>query len=926
MLLATKLSALPVRPGLVPRSHLVERLDAGLRCKLTLVAASAGFGKTTLASMWLHGRQRPFAWLSLDERDNDPVRFWNYVIAALQTLRDDLGRSAQAMLQQSEPPSWEVLVTTIINDAVTILSSAGAAEGPWVLVIDDYHVIRAKAVHQSLDFFLDHLPPCLHLVVTTRVDPPLSLPRRRSRKEVHEVRTSDLRFRMAEVTEFLNGVMHLDLSGREIAALEARTEGWATSLHLAALSLDKRKDRSDFIASFTGNDRHVVDYLVDEVFSHQPENVQRFLLHTAILERFCGSLCDAVVGDGETSAGHGQNMLEHMERANLFLVPLDTQREWYRYHHLFAELLRSRLHRLYKNDVVQLHRRAGAWFEAQSLVDEALHHILAAKDYAWAARLVERVGDAALWEQGAHGTVQRWLAALPDEVVRARPKLCLLYAWPLYSQARLETLDSYLLSAEAPFQQQTGTRDGQTEETTLCADEKRTGELKRHEALHVMNEITALRTLAALPRGNISHALHLTEEALSRLPMGEVRLRAILNYALGQVHFRRGEMNAAEAAFTEATALGRRSEKPFMTVSGRLHVILTQTLKARFREADETCRQLQRQLIEYGTPDIPAAAALNILRGWLFLEWNDLEAAEEQVMQGLERSKPWADERLIFGHVMWARVLSARGNVDDAHLAFEEAAAIEKQLQFTRFRSNMPPVAAYRARLWLAHGNVAEAARWVREQRLGPHDKVSFRHEVEHLTLARLLIAQNQPDDALHLLERLRQAAEAGGRAYRAIEARVLEALALHAQRKTADALEILEDALRLTEPERLVRLFLEEGLPMARLLYLAANQDVVPDFARTLLAAFTETTGGSDEECAPRTAIQSQLIEPLTERELEVLTLIAEDLSNQEISDRLFISINTVKTHIRNVYGKLGTSRRSRAVAQAHALGLLRA
>jgi len=524
--------------------------------------------------------------------------------------------------------------------------------------------------------------------------------------------------------------------------------------------------------------------------------------------------------------------------------------------------------------------------------------------------------------------VQRWIEALPVEAVRARPKLCLLYAWPLYSQGRLETLDSYLLSAEAPFKQREGTRDGQAEEATVLADEQRADELQGSEAdaLHIMGEVTALRTLAALRRGDIAHALKLTEGALTRLPMHELHLRGILIYALGQVNFRRGEMKAAQAAFTEATALGRASKKPFMTVQSRLHVILTQALQGQFREADETCRQLQRGLMEQGRTDIPAAAALNILRGWLLWEWNDLEAAAEEALQGVERSKPWPDERLIFGYVMLARILNAQGDIDGARRALEEAATIEKQLQFTRFRSNMPPVAAYQARLWLAHGDVAAAARWAREQGLDPHDEVSFRHEVEHLTLARLLIAQNQAEDALSLLERLRQAAEAGGRAFRALEARVLEALALHAQRKTAAALEALEEALRRAAPERLVRVFVEEGLPMARLLYLATIHEVVPDFARTLLRVFTETSEMPDAEAEQRerAAIQSELIEPLTERELEVLTLIAEELSNREISERLFISPNTVKTHIRNLYGKLGTSRRSHAVAQAQTLGLL--
>jgi LuxR family maltose regulon positive regulatory protein len=577
--------------------------------------------------------------------------------------------------------------------------------------------------------------------------------------------------------------------------------------------------------------------------------------------------------------------------------------------------------------VGRLHRRAGAWFESQALVDEALHHILAAKDYAWAARLVERAGSTTLWEQGAHGTVQRWIEALPDEAVRARPRLCLLYAWPLYTQGRLEPLESYLLSAEASFKQRQGPQEGQG--APVLAEEPRADELQESdaEAVHVMGVATALRALAALRRGEISQALELTEDALTRLPEDNVHLRAILTHALGHVNFRRGEMNAAQAAFTEATALGWASRKPFMTVSSRVYVILAQGLQGRFRAAGETCRQLQRGLRKQGRTDIPAAAALSILRGWLMWEWNDLDAAAEEVRRGIERSKRWPDERLIFGYVMLARIVNAQGDIDGAHRALEEAAAIEKRLQFTRFRSNMPPVAAYRARIQLAHGEGAAAARWAREQGLAPHDEVSFQREVEHLTLARLLIAQNRADDALGLLKRLRKAAEAGGRAYRAIEARVLEALALYAQRKTAAALEALEEALRRAEPERLVRVFLEEGLPMARLLYLATRHEIVPDFARTLLKAFAETSEVADEEAEQQgRTVQSGLIDPLTKRELEVLTLIARELSNQEISEQLFVSPNTVKTHIRNLYGKLGASRRSQAVAQAHALGLLQA
>jgi len=927
MLLATKLSALPIRNGLIPRSHLIQRLETGLHCKLTLVAAPAGFGKSTLVSSWLHDGQQPFAWLSLDDRDNDSVQFWNYVVAALQTLHDDLGRDAKAMLRESEPPSWRVLVTTIINDLVTLLPRAEAVDSPLVLVMDDYHAITNPVVHQSLEFLLDHLPPSLHLVITTRVDPPLSLPRRRSRQEVHEVRASDLRFGTEEVTEFLNGVMHLGLSAPEIAALEARTEGWATSLHLAALSVQQHEDPSDFIASFTGDDRHVVDYLIEEVFKHQPEHVQRFLLRTSIFERFCGPLCDAILGDGETrSVRDAQGMLEYLEQANLFLVPLDNRREWFRYHHLFADLLRSRLHRLHKSEVEGLHRRAGAWFESQSLVDEALHHILAIKDHAWAARLVERVGETALWEQGAAKTVHRWLEALPEEAVRARPKLCLLYAWPLYNQGRLETLDSYLLSAEAPFNQPTGSRDGQGETATHLAEEQAADEQQGIEALRVMSEVTTLRALAALRRGAFSEALKLTEDALTRVPTHELRLRGILTYALGQVNFRRGEMKAAQTAFTKAAALGWTSKQPLMAVASLVYVILTLALQGCLREADQTCRQLEQRLIEQGRTDIPMAATLYVFKGWFLLERNDLQAAAEQAVEAVERSKPWANDRSIFSYVMLARILNAQGDIDGAHRALDEAAKIEQQLQYTRFRTNMPPVKAYRARLHLAHGDVAAAARWTREEGLSPHDEVSFQHEVEHLTLARVLMAQNQAGDALGLLKRLRQAAEAGGRFLRVLESRVLEGLALHAQRKTDAALDVLEEALRQAEPEGLVRVFVEEGLPMARLLYLETTQEVVPEFARTLLGVFTETTemrnvGPRKRE---RAAIPSDLIEPLTERELEVLALIAEELSNQEISDRLFISINTVKTHVRNIYGKLGASRRSQAVGQAQALGLL--
>ncbi len=898
-LLATKLYLPPPRPDVVPRPRLIARLDEGLHRPLTLVAAPAGFGKTTLIGEWVATCGRPAAWLSLDDGDSDPILFLTYLVAALRTIAPAIGAGVSGVLQSPQPPT-DAILTALLNEIAALPDDI-------ILVLDDYHAINAASVDATLAFLIEHLPPRMHLVIATREDPPLPLARLRARGRLTELRAADLRFTASEAAAFLNRSMGLDLSPEDIAALEERTEGWIAGLQLASLSLRGHQDVPGFIQAFAGDHRYIADYLVEEVLQHQSEDVRNFLLHTAILDRLSGPLCDAVTGrEG------GNARLAALERGNFFVVPLDDTRRWYRYHHLFAEVLTAHLRAEQPDQLSTLHQRASAWYEQHGSAANAIRHALAAADFARAAALVELAWPD-MRRSRQEATFLGWLKALPDALLHYRPVLSVVYAHGLLASGEFAGVEDRLRDAERWL---VTTADGSARPDTPAAGMV----VVDQEAFRGLpGSIAIARAGQALARGDMPGTVKHARRALDLIPEDDYFRRGGAAAILGLASWTGGDLEAAHRSYAAGMASLQRAGHITDAIGGALALADIRIVQGRLREAMRTYEQGLRLAPEQGVPVLRGTADMYVGMSDIYRERDDLTAATQHLLRSKELGEHIGFPQNPYRwRVAMARIREARGDPDGALELLDEA----ERRYVGDFYPNVRPVAAMKARMWAAQGKVGEALDWARERGLSADDDLSYLREFEHITLARVFLAQYELDRAdrsiqevMGLLARLLEAAEAGGRAGNAIEILVVQALAHQTQGDIPAALVPLERALTLAEPEGYVRMFVGEGPPMATLLQAAATHRIAPSYVRQLLAAF----GKAGE----RSPVKQDLIEPLSERERDVLRLLRGDLSGPDIARALMVSPNTMHTHTKNIYSKLGVGTRRAAVRRAGELDL---
>ncbi|MEM6453056.1 MAG: LuxR C-terminal-related transcriptional regulator [Cyanobacteria bacterium P01_D01_bin.105] len=909
-LLETKLYHPKWSADLVSRPRLINCIHP--QRKLTLVLAPAGFGKTTLLAEWVAAAStRSVAWVSLDKSDNDPAIYWTYLLVALHKIQPSLGVRSLALLKSPQPPPLESVLMTLLNELT-------AVEENIALILDDYHVIETQAIHDGIGFLLSHLPPQMHLMIASRADPPLSLARLRSHGELTELRVSDLRFTPDEAAAFLNQVMGLEISATDLSALEQRTEGWIAGLRLAALSLQGREDVADFVAAFSGDDRYIVDYLLEEVLQRQPQRVRHFLLQTAILERLSGSLCDAV-----TNQTDGQEMLEALERGNLFIIPLDNKRQWYRYHHLFADVLQAHALMEWPERMHTLHGQASEWYEQHNLFSEAIHHALAAQDFERAADLIEQVWPTMRRRQ-QETTVLGWILSLPDALIRNRPVLSVAYALVLLHEVQLDAVESRLQDAERCL-------EADSQEESVVMDQLQS----------LPASIANARAYRAQALGDVSSTVTYAQQALALLPEDEAYERGTTAALLGLAYWSSGRPEAGYRSFAEGLAIFKQMGLTQIAIGGTL--ILAQILIAqgRLHRAMSICEQslqlatAQNDLVQAGTPELYLALSE------VCYEQGDLAAASQHLLSGetLRQQASLSGAQYPWW-VMQARLKSAEGGLQ---LALDQLHEAERLYYPPPIPApDVCPTEALRVRWWLQQGRLAEALDWVRECGLSVSDPPSYLHEYEHLTLARVAIAQYRRDgidnalnQVIGLLNRLLIAAEAEERTGSIIQVLVVLALAGEAQGDISGAMlkdrpapiASLERALILAEPEGYVRIFAECGAPMAKLLREAMRRGITPTYTNRLLSAL-KTWGqklkDSPTHFSPSRRLSVGKVEPLSQRELEVLRLLSTELSGPEIARELVVALSTVRTHTKRIYSKLNVTNRRAAVKRAAELDLI--
>lgn len=893
-LLSTKIVLPSVRPSLVERPRLIRRLDEGVMGKLTLVTGPAGAGKTTLLSNWLRQSSLQPAWISLDAGDNDDARFWSYVIAALQRLQAGIASQVLILLSSLQFGSMEAILTPFVNALATLPFDVA-------LVLDDYHLIEAQSVHEALSFVLAHLPSQIHFVIASRSTPPFSLAQMRAQGHLCELDATDLHFTRQEAETFLCDSLRQPISAEHVSKLVDSTEGWITGLHLAVLALQDCPDPAIFIAQ-TGAHRYTLEYLASEVLARQPGPVQEFLLQTSILEGLNGALCDAITGQTGSNT-----LLYHLEQENLFLLPLDEARHWYRYHALFSQFLRERLRQEYPALLPELYQRASAWYEQAGLLAEAITYALQAEDFAHAADLIEHVAHATLMRHEIM-PLASWLRALPDEVVRTRPRLCIAYAWVHIHIAGPDVVDAYLSSAEC-----------------VLNDLVSPG-ISSHEQQVLRGEIAAIRARAAIYQDAIERSIALSQQALTLLPESETHLRGEVALSLGTSSLVRGDLSSAIPAFNEAismsqavgnlrtTMLAVRSLANLYVEQGRLHAAM----------------QLYQETLAIATrisqEELPPLGFMYVGIGELLYEWNDLEDAARYLQKGIECGQRSGDVKIwLIGYIWLTHVRHAQGDIDTAWMLFQQAEALARQANFSR---GIVWLEQIRIRLSMMQGDMAPVLRWATTCGIDPAGEPDFLHEYDYYLLAQMLILQDKPAPAIRILTRLLEMEERTGRNGYKITLLLYLALAYTAQAMPEKALDTLARSLTIAASEGYIRTYLDEGARVGVLLknirQTLLQKDLPPDacsraYVDKLLKAFRVHGSASLADA------RQPLVEPLSQRELEVLRLLAGGLSNQEIADRLIIGLNTIKTHTRHIYEKLEVGSRTQAIARAKSLRILR-
>jgi LuxR family transcriptional regulator, maltose regulon positive regulatory protein len=923
-LLATKFFIPSFPHALILRPRLIELLTKkGLECKLTLVSAPAGFGKTTLLSNWIHSRpseRARIAWVSLDEGDNEPALFWQYVLSALDRALPGLCAELVIYLQTQQAPPLRSVLQTLLN-------RLAAQPEQFLLILDDYHLLTEQAIHISLTYLVEHLPPQLRVILTTRADPPLPFSLLRARGQLLELRTDDLRCTPEEVVTFLKQIARIQLSEDVVESVASRTEGWLVGLQLVAPSLQGRTSPGKLleeVEEVSGSQRYIFDYLIEEVFGRQSAAVQTFLLQTSILTQLSAPLCDAVL---EQSGS--QQMLEQLERANLFLVSLDGQRHWYRYHALFAEALQHRLEQTQPAVVPGLHSRASRWYARAGRLDEALSHAIAAQDWPWAADLIEQVYPR-IWGNSEHARLRRWLEQLPPEVLRSRPRLCLASAKTLFMGASYTTLERWLDDAETALQGTLRTPANGPAEAEVPLSSA------QDERENLLGEIAAQRAVITGYYLGQGHAtLTFCGDALAHLSQENLLARAEVAYAQSLAYYSSGDIVAAIQSIRKATALAQAGEDTSSTIIYLSRTAYSLLLHGKLHEVVQVARQAT--LLGATPAGLPHAMLCwaYIFQADALREWNRLDEALELALQSVRLSEQTETTvALYLGYTLLMRISLARKDMDAARLAFRKA---EEGLQktYSTYRRDAYLIVHW-MQFWLASGEQDRIRNWLQEiEQPGSVDTAVHAplvHERQEVARVRMMLARQMPAEALALLESLLGRAEQQERWSHVIEMKILQALAHALRNEEQEALTALAQAIHLAEPEGYIRAFVDEGAAMATLLSRLRDRERVQGptpYLDTLLAAFSSARRkhqpfppGQEE---PRGSLREQpLIEPLSERELEVLQLIARGDSNQEIADQLVITLDTVKRHVTHIFEKLGVHNRVQAVARARALSLL--